>query len=184
MYMYKYTRRPDATAARDKDSGSGDNVGVRGMSQWSYGRGGEKGNWKTFEWRFPRWPAAAPWPAAHTMQRRGWDERACFSLWLTEQQWFITKRHSHSRQSSLLFLSLSVYVCVCMCVYACVRVNWVRFTYIACASHAVQKYRPPPPSSFRRPVHTENSLGRIYLYRYTRTPTSRKEIPTVRQRAI
>lgn len=102
------------------------------------------------------------------MQRRGWDERTCFSLWLTEQQWFITKRHSHSSQSSLLFLSMCVCVCANWCAGVCVLVNRVRFTYTACASHAVQKHRPSPPPPSRRPLHTANSLGRIYrLHTYT-----------------
>jgi len=46
----KYTRRPDATAARDKDNGSVDDVGVReGRVIVDVQARGEMGNWKTFE---------------------------------------------------------------------------------------------------------------------------------------
>jgi len=175
--MYKYTRRPDATAAGDKDNGSGDNVGVRGMSEWSCVRGVKREIGKHSSDVFQdgrRRPLDPP----HTLCS-GVDETSARVSRSDSPSNNDLLRNATATAASLLS---SFCLCLCVCVCVCVRVNLVRFTYTACASHAVQKHRPPPPSSFRRPVHTANSLGRIY--RYTRTPTSRKEIPTVRQRAI
>lgn len=117
MRVYMYTRRPDALAARDKDNGSGDGVGVRGTSKWSScGRGVKREIGKHSSDVFQdgrRWPLDPP----HTLYHCA-DETSALVSRSDSPSNNDLLRNATATAASLLFsfcLCIYVYACVCGC---------------------------------------------------------------------